>query len=363
MSNVYGAVRFTASKSGKTGLTVAGMVDVYQITKASGASSQVVTDGNAVEIGQGMYGYVYGSADTATYLYLAVFTTADTSVDDKQPAVWMADLAEGAALAVAQADLDNPSQYKADVSALALETTAQAILADTGTDGVVVATASKTGYSLSAAGVQAIWDALSSALTTVGSIGKRIVDYITGDIFARLGAPAGASVSADIATVDTVVDAIKAKTDLITTNTSISVNSALDAGALTIYAGKTFLPSSPFTGLSIPAAWKYIDFQIKNVATDADTAALIWIRATNPAAGTDGLQRLNGATATAAQGSLTVDQAAGTIAVWIADEVTAQLTATTSVYGLKYIDTSGDSDQLCSDGTCTISNMVVKALT
>ena len=29
----------------------------------------------------------------------------------------------------------------------------------------------KTGYSLSAAGVQAIWDALTSALTTVGSIG------------------------------------------------------------------------------------------------------------------------------------------------------------------------------------------------
>ncbi len=35
----------------------------------------------------------------------------------------------------------------------------------------------KTGYSLSAAGVQAIWDALTSALTTAGSIGKRILDF------------------------------------------------------------------------------------------------------------------------------------------------------------------------------------------
>jgi hypothetical protein len=76
-----------------------------------------------------------------------------------------------------------------------------AILLDTGTDGVVVAAASKTGYALSAAGVQAVWDALSSALTTVGSIGKRLVDYLTGDVFARLGAPAGASVSADVAAV------------------------------------------------------------------------------------------------------------------------------------------------------------------
>ena len=38
-------------------------------------------------------------------------------------------------------------------------------------------------------------------------------DSQTGDSFARLGAPAGASVSADISTIDTVVDAIKAQTD------------------------------------------------------------------------------------------------------------------------------------------------------
>ena len=45
----------------------------------------------------------------------------------------------------------------------------------------------KTGYGLSSAAVQAIWDALTSALTTSGSIGKRIVDYLTGDAFARIG--------------------------------------------------------------------------------------------------------------------------------------------------------------------------------
>ncbi len=54
--------------------------------------------------------------------------------------------------------------------------------------------------------VAGIWSALTSTLTTVGSIGKRISDFLTGDAFVRLGAPAGASVSADIA-------AIKAKTD------------------------------------------------------------------------------------------------------------------------------------------------------
>lgn len=49
--------------------------------------------------------------------------------------------------------------------------------------------------------IQAIWDVLTSALTTAGTIGKRISDYLTGDSYVRLGAPANASVSADIAAV------------------------------------------------------------------------------------------------------------------------------------------------------------------
>lgn len=44
----------------------------------------------------------------------------------------------------------------------------------------------KSGYSLSAAGVQAIWDALTSALTTVGSIGKRIADNLDALISSRM---------------------------------------------------------------------------------------------------------------------------------------------------------------------------------
>ena len=72
----------------------------------------------------------------------------------------------------------------------------------------------KTGYGLSAAAVQAVWDAATTALTTVGSIGKKFADWVvgtidtytgntkqTGDSFPRLGAPAGASVSADVAAI------------------------------------------------------------------------------------------------------------------------------------------------------------------
>jgi hypothetical protein len=82
----------------------------------------------------------------------------------------------------------------------------------------------KTGYALSTAGVQAIWDVLTSALTTVGSIGKKLADWVvgtidtytgntkqTGDGFARLGAPAGVSVSADVAAIQADTDNIQTR--------------------------------------------------------------------------------------------------------------------------------------------------------
>lgn len=54
------------------------------------------------------------------------------------------------------------------------------------TGGVTVTTNNdKTGYSLSVAGIQAIWDALTSALTTAGSIGKLLVDNINATISSR----------------------------------------------------------------------------------------------------------------------------------------------------------------------------------
>jgi len=54
----------------------------------------------------------------------------------------------------------------------------------TGTEILGVNT--KTGYSLSAAGVQAIWDALTSALSTASSIGKLLVDNINAAITSRM---------------------------------------------------------------------------------------------------------------------------------------------------------------------------------
>ena len=90
------------------------------------------------------------------------------------------------------------------------------------------------GVTLAASAVQAIWDALTSALTTVGSIGKLLVDNITGNAFTRLGTPAGASVSADIAAVKTDTAAIKLKTD------NLPASPAATGDAMTLTAAYDF---------------------------------------------------------------------------------------------------------------------------
>lgn len=124
-------------------------------------------------------------------------------------------------------------------------TTITTALTTTFTGNLTGSVASVTaGVTLAAAAVQAVWDALTSALTTTGSIGKLLVTNITGDAFARLGAPAGASHAADIAAVKTDTAAIKTKTD----NLPASPAATSDIPSANIAAIKTKtdnLPAAP----------------------------------------------------------------------------------------------------------------------
>lgn len=103
------------------------------------------------------------------------------------------------------------------------------------TSGVTVSTNNdKTGYGLSTAAVLAIWDALTSTLTTAGSIGKWVLDKLDVVVSTRLAsssytAPldaagvrsavglASANLDTQLSTIDDFLDteiaAIKAKTD------------------------------------------------------------------------------------------------------------------------------------------------------
>lgn len=74
---------YTESKVGKTGLTVT--VDIWEGT------SEIVTGGTVLELGDGLYYYTLASGSVdANALYVAVFKTATTTVDQQHiPALWV----------------------------------------------------------------------------------------------------------------------------------------------------------------------------------------------------------------------------------------------------------------------------------
>jgi len=148
------------------------------------------------------------------------------------------------------------------------------------------------GVTLAASAVQAIWDALTSALTTVGSIGKKLADWTigttqTGDSYARLGAPAGASIAADIAAVnvivtaiqgyvDTEVAAIKAKTDNLPASpaneaTLTTIAGYIDTEVAAIKAKTDNLPTDPADASDIAASFASIASTLATLATYVDT--------------------------------------------------------------------------------------------
>lgn len=74
---------YTASKQGKTGLTVT--VDIY-----NPSGTQIVTAGSATALGGGLYSYTLSTNNSAEGEYAAIFKTTDTTVDAQHiPSLWV----------------------------------------------------------------------------------------------------------------------------------------------------------------------------------------------------------------------------------------------------------------------------------
>jgi hypothetical protein len=74
---------FTASKQGKTGLTVT--IDIYDPS-----GSQIVTGGSATALGGGLYSYTLSSNNSSEGEYAAIFKTTDSTVDSQHiPSLWV----------------------------------------------------------------------------------------------------------------------------------------------------------------------------------------------------------------------------------------------------------------------------------
>jgi hypothetical protein len=74
---------YTASKQGKTGLTVT--IDIY-----NPSGSQIVTAGSATALGGGLYSYTLSTDNSSEGEYAAIFKTTDSTVDAQHiPSLWV----------------------------------------------------------------------------------------------------------------------------------------------------------------------------------------------------------------------------------------------------------------------------------
>lgn len=146
--------------------------------------------------------------------------------------------------------------------------------------------------------------------------------------------------------LDLLVDAIKAKTDLLTSATATPVVTPVVGSKHTLTIGATF--ATTVTGLTIAAGWTKVLYTLKNEIGEDDAEAILQVAVSNPAAAlTDGTLYVERKTATAAQralASLTVNQAAGTVAIALGATLLADLAQHGDVnWDIKEIATTGQN--------------------
>jgi len=158
--------------------------------KTSGWTNKTIT--LTEDATNGIYYYTFNppASETAAEQYIFVVDNSDATYGDHQTlsveyqniGTGTSTLAVSDNIGVNWADITNQTATVGLTGTTV--STSQAVASVSGavgsvTGGVTVATNNdKTGYALSTAAIQAVWDALTSALTTVGSVGKRIADYL-----------------------------------------------------------------------------------------------------------------------------------------------------------------------------------------
>lgn len=115
----------TATGSGKTGLSDV-TADVWQLTRANPpVATRIVTARAATEIAGGIYAVGVASMDPNTYDYLAIFTTADTTVAQKD--IPAAQPLLGAELTTSERDAVAAALLKLDFSGITGEANRSAL--------------------------------------------------------------------------------------------------------------------------------------------------------------------------------------------------------------------------------------------
>lgn len=187
--------------------------------------------------------------------------------------------------------------------------------------------------------------ALSDVNTALAAVAKTGAD---GDTLETL------SDQLDAIDVNGTAAAVWAYTPRTLTQTAAAVASVMAGTSLTITRGDTL--SATLTGLGNITGYANLWFTVKWATSDLDAAAIIQIDTDT------GLLTVNGAAATAGNGSITVDDAtAGDITIALEASVTDDLTpATGLVYDVQW--QSGTSIYTLTSGVAVVSADVTRAV-
>ena len=227
---------------------------------------------------------------------------------------------------------------------MALEASLTAIKGGGWTDEtlVTIQAAAEAATAPTAATVaDAVWNEAIADHVTAGSTGKALTDVLEDTS----------------TTLDTVVDAIKAKTDLITTGTTITIASPVSGSTITAQRGDTL--SAALENIGSLLNHSKIYFTVKWDASDADSISLIQIEHTA------GLTYINGAAAvTAANGTLTVDdEATGDVTIGLAAVEVAKLSPGQYSYDIQIVRSAGVPVSTLTSGTFIVASDITRAVT
>jgi hypothetical protein len=174
---------------------------------------------------------------------------------------------------------------------------------------------------------------------------------------ADTGATQIARVGADSDTLETLsdqVDAVKAKTDLITTGTVITVTSPVSGSTITAIRGDTLV--AVLENIGTLTNYSKLWFTVKRDYDDADTAAVIQIEKTG------GLLYLNGAAGTTGNGSLTInDVASGDVTIVLNASETAKLSPGNYQYDIQILRSAGTPVSTLTYGEFVVPADVTRA--
>lgn len=214
---------FTASKQGKTGLTVT--VDLF-----NPAGTQIVTNASATAIGGGLYSYVLSTNNSTEGEYAAIFKTTDSTVDAQHiPSLWVLGRA-------GVENLDASVSTRSTLTAAQVNSEADTALADVGLttaragnlDNLDAAVSSR----LAPSGTLATVTTLTNAPTVPSA--SAIASQVRTELGTELGRiDAAISTRATPANIPTAeIAAIKLKTDALNTDRLANVTTTNILGTL-----------------------------------------------------------------------------------------------------------------------------------